>query len=68
MWEFFSVELSAAELRDPDEDSLTDLELARRLSEAIIHTVQHYKAEGCQLVNMEFNAGQVVINFKVENG
>lgn len=65
MWEYFSIELNAAELRDPQEEHLTDLEMARRLSEAIIHTVQHYKTEGCQLVNMEFNAGQVVINFRV---
>jgi hypothetical protein len=57
----FSVEMNADDYAD--EPNLTDHEIAQRLSQAIVKTVEAYRAEGCSLVSMEFNNGLVVLQF-----
>jgi hypothetical protein len=62
-WQHLTVTLDSAELH-PHPQFLPKAELAQRLSEALIDTVQSYKREGWELVNMEFNAGRVRIHFR----
>lgn len=62
-WEQLSVQLDAATLYEPDE-SIDDREIARRLANAIVDTVYQYKAQGCEVVSMEFNNGLVTLHLR----
>lgn len=62
-WEYTSIYLSAKTLQKPDE-MISLPELANRLSQAIIEAVNRQKAEQWQMMNMEFNAGEVTIHFR----
>lgn len=60
--EFHSVELNAESLYHGSGDP-TNETLARLLSEAIIDTMTLYKADGWQLINMDFQGSKVTIHF-----
>jgi len=62
-WEYADVHLSAEALRKPEE-KLPLHELASRLSNAIIETVSAQKALRWELVKMDFDSGNVTIQFR----
>lgn len=64
-WEYISFHLNASDLQASNE-GLALPELARRLSEAIIELTNQQKADRWEMVKMDFDAGNVTLNFRRE--
>jgi hypothetical protein len=62
-WESQIIRLNAHDLKQAGE-TLSLPDLAARLSEEIVKTVQSHKNEAWQLVKMDFNGGRVTLEFR----